>query len=163
MNVSIIGSGNGLLLNRYQAITWTNAELYSIGSLGTNNAFENALSKISATLIRLHCVNSLFPSERNRSGSTLIQLMACCLMAPSHYLNQLWLLTSKVLWHSLRAISPEMLKISILDLNLKITNLKLQPHLPRVWQHQADTWLNVDLSSMKHNGNQLREISHKLV
>ena len=27
--------------------------------------------------------------------------MACCLMAPSHYLNQCWLLISDVLWHSL--------------------------------------------------------------
>ena len=25
--------------------------------------------------------------------------MACCLMAPSHFLNQCWLLISKVLWH----------------------------------------------------------------
>ena len=159
----MVGWVNDLLPKRHQAITWINAELYSIGFSGTKNSFESVLGKISATVIRLHCVNSLFPSEWNRSESTLIQVMACCLMAPSHYLNQFWLLTSKVLWHSLRAISPEMLKISILDMNLKITNLKLQPHLPRVWQHQADTWLNVDLSSMNHNGNQLREISHKLV
>ena len=33
------------------------------------------------------------------SGSTLAQIMACCLMAPSHYLNQCWLLISEVLWH----------------------------------------------------------------
>ena len=26
--------------------------------------------------------------------------MACCLTAPSHYLNQCWLLSSEVLWHS---------------------------------------------------------------
>ena len=26
--------------------------------------------------------------------------MVCCLMAPSHYLNQCWLLNSEVLWHS---------------------------------------------------------------
>ena len=48
-------------------------------------------------------VNSLRPSEaiwRHRSGSTLAQLLACCLTAPSHYLNQCWLIISKVLWHS---------------------------------------------------------------
>ena len=28
---------------------------------------------------------------RDRSGSTLAQVMACCLTAPSHYLNQCWL------------------------------------------------------------------------
>ena len=35
--------------------------------------------------------NSLWPSDtiwRHKSGSTLAQVMACCLMAPSHYLNQ---------------------------------------------------------------------------
>ena len=34
-------------------------------------------------------------------GSILPQVMACCQMAPSHYLNQYWLLiTMGVLWHS---------------------------------------------------------------
>ena len=46
--------------------------------------------------------NSLCPSDamwRHRSGSTLAQVMAWCLMAPSHYLNQYWLIVSGVLWH----------------------------------------------------------------
>ena len=33
---------------------------------------------------------------RQRSWSTLDQVMACCLTAPSHYLNQCWLIISKV-------------------------------------------------------------------
>ena len=50
-------------------------------------------------------VNSLWPSDaicRHRYGSTLVQpqVMVCCLMAPNHYLNQIWLVISKVLWHS---------------------------------------------------------------
>ena len=48
-------------------------------------------------------LNSLGPSDaiwRWRSWSTLVQLMACCLTAPSHYLNQCWLIISQVLWHS---------------------------------------------------------------
>ena len=32
--------------------------------------------------------------------SILVQVMACCLTAPSHYPNQCWLLISVVLWHS---------------------------------------------------------------
>ena len=47
--------------------------------------------------------NSLWPSEtiwRHKSGSLLAQVMACCLTAPSHYLNQCWLIISKVPWHS---------------------------------------------------------------
>ena len=49
------------------------------------------------------CINSLWPSDaiwRHRSGSTLAQVMACCLTAPSHYLNQCWLNISVALWHS---------------------------------------------------------------
>ena len=47
-------------------------------------------------------LNSLWPSDailRHRSGSTLVQIMACCLTAPSHYLNLCWLI-STVKWHS---------------------------------------------------------------
>ena len=47
-------------------------------------------------------VNSLWPSDaiwRHKSGSPLAQVMACCLMASSHYLNQYWLIISEVLWH----------------------------------------------------------------
>ena len=47
--------------------------------------------------------NSLWPSDaiwRHRSGSTLAQVMACCLTAPTHYLNQCWLIISKIQLHS---------------------------------------------------------------
>ena len=43
------------------------------------------------------CYNSLRPSDtiwRHRSMSTLAQIMVCCLTAPSHYLNQCWLIKS---------------------------------------------------------------------
>ena len=45
----------------------------------------------------MSCLNSLKPSDaiwRQRSGSTLVQVMACCLTAPSHYLNLCWLIIS---------------------------------------------------------------------
>ena len=46
-------------------------------------------------------VNSLWPSDLIylRSWSTLIQVMAYCLIAPSHYLNQCWLTIKEILWH----------------------------------------------------------------
>ena len=47
--------------------------------------------------------NSLWHSDAiwwHRSRSTLVQLMACCLTAPSHYLNQCWLIIIKVQWCS---------------------------------------------------------------
>ena len=66
------------------------------------------------TLTQCGLVNSLRPSDtiwRHRSGSTLVQVMACCLTAPSHYLNQCWLI-SEVQWQFhkryLRHESPEL-------------------------------------------------------
>ena len=44
-----------------------------------------------------HC--RLWPNDaiwRHRSVSTLAQVMACCLMAPSHYLNPCWLSIGEV-------------------------------------------------------------------
>ena len=44
-------------------------------------------------------VDSLWLSEaiwRPRSGSALAQVMACCLTAPSHYLNLCWLIINEV-------------------------------------------------------------------
>ena len=37
---------------------------------------------------------------RQGSRSTLVQVMACSLTAPSHYLNQCWLIITKVQWCS---------------------------------------------------------------
>ena len=48
-------------------------------------------------------INLLWPRDaiwRNMSGSTLDQVMAWCLTAPSHYLNQCWLIICYVMWHS---------------------------------------------------------------
>ena len=45
------------------------------------------------------CLNSLQPGDtiwQHRSESTLAQVMACCLTAPSHYLNQCRLVISEV-------------------------------------------------------------------
>ena len=65
---------------RHQAITWTNVDQL----LWHQVAFP---------------INSLRPSDDiwwHRSLSTSAQVMACCLTAPSHYLNQCWLTISKV-------------------------------------------------------------------
>ena len=68
----------------HQAITWANVDPdlcdHNMPSLGHKD------------------FNSLWPSDaiwRQRSGSTLAQVMACCLTAPSYYLNQCWLIISK--------------------------------------------------------------------
>ena len=45
-----------------------------------------------------HC--GLATPQRQRTESTLAQVMACCLTAQRHYLNQCWLIINKILWHS---------------------------------------------------------------
>ena len=53
--------------------------------------------------ISSHGINSLWPNDaiwRQRTESTLAQVMACCLTAPSHYLNQCWLIISKIQFNS---------------------------------------------------------------
>ena len=50
-----------------------------------------------------NAINSLWPSDavwRKDLGQHLVQVMACCLTAPSYYLNQCWLIISEVRWHS---------------------------------------------------------------
>ena len=52
-------------------------------------------------------INSLWHSDAiwgQISGSILDQVMACRLMARSHYLNQCWLFLSKIPWHSSEGI-----------------------------------------------------------
>ena len=71
-------------------------------------------------------INSLRPSDaiwRHRSGSTLAQIMACCLTAPSHYLNQCWLIINKVQLHS--SDDNFTRDISATNINMKIAHLSL--------------------------------------
>ena len=83
---------------------------------------------------KLSQINPLWPSEViwwQGSRSTLAQVMACCLTAPSHYLNQCWLMMSEVLWHSPdNNFTKKTLKIFIIELSLKFTNLILSLNPP---------------------------------
>ena len=60
--------------------------------------FHSRASSIRLILIKMF--RSCDTIWRHRSGSTLALLMACCPIAPSHYLNQYWLTISGVLCHS---------------------------------------------------------------
>ena len=77
-------------------------------------------------------INSLWPGDtiwRQWSWSTLAQVMACCLTAPGHYLNQCWLPNSEVLWHSAES-NFTVIAQQLYHMTLKIVLLKLLPHLP---------------------------------
>ena len=71
--------------------------------------------------------------------------MACCLTAPSHYLNQCWLIISEVIWHS-----PEnnfavwMSKLLIIIMGLNIILLKLRLHFPGAYEFMRDILFNFE-------------------
>ena len=69
------------------------------------------------------CVNSLWPGDsiwQHRSGSTMVHVMACCLAAPSHYLNQYCLIiTIEFCGTHLWLISQDVFKISICKMSSK--------------------------------------------
>ena len=93
---------------------WCRALIFSLICAWINGWVSNreagdreAIMPIMTSLYLFRCrrgaINSSEPSDaiwRQRSGSTLAQTMACCLTAPSHSLNQCWLIITKVEWYS---------------------------------------------------------------
>ena len=79
-------------------------------------------------LNHIYFINSLRPTDviwRYRCGSTLTQVMAWWLTAPSHYPNQCWLLISEVLWHSSESNSTARAQAIILHNELESYILKI--------------------------------------
>ena len=93
-------------------------------------------------VVFLYFVNSLWPSDaiwRHISGTTLAQVRACCLTAPSHYLNHCLFIFKGVFGPSprLKAIWYGLLKISLFFLSkvsLKVRLLKLFTNLPGAYK-----------------------------
>ena len=92
-----------LLSIRQQAITSTNVIYF----IAWHRATRPQCVEDRVVLTGYIIFNSLWPGDaiwRHRTRSTLVQIMACCLTAPSHYLNQCWLIISEVPWHSSQGI-----------------------------------------------------------
>ena len=110
-----------------------------------------------------------------RSGSTFAQTMACCLTSPSHYLVHCGFCGIRM-----GAIYLEILMISICKIELCYNRPKSNSLWPSdtiwqhrsgstlvqvmvvAWRHQAITWTNVDLSSVRFRDIQLRGISQDI-
>ena len=91
---------------RQQAISWTNVDpdLCCHMALLGNNSFSYYKLQFGAATELTHW-GLVMPIRRQRSGSTLAQVMVWCLMAPRHYLNQCWLIISKApVTHSLQPV-----------------------------------------------------------
>ena len=79
-------------------------------------------------------VKSLWPSDavwrRHWTGSLLSQVMACCLVAPSHYLNQCWLIISGDQRHQFEGNFTRDRSVVNHYIISKITYLKFHSNLP---------------------------------
>ena len=97
INWTITNIINWTLTNKFQ---WY--FIHNTNYLYHCNALENVIGKMAIIIFRFQCVNSSWPSDiiwRHRwSKSRLPQVMACCLRASSHYLNQHWFIISEVQW-----------------------------------------------------------------
>ena len=99
-------------------------------------------------------LNSLWPSDaiwRHRSGSTLAQVMACCLTATSHYLNQCWLVIIKGQWHSSDGylsitVTTHLLSIECADWP-KLHNM-FKACDANVWQREFPVGFPVEISAL---------------
>ena len=96
--------GCGYMAAAARSFIW--ALLWVIVYLSLNNINtigHVALVAIIGTTLLVPCLNSLWCGDAiwcHRSWPTLVQVMVCCLMPPSHYLNHCWPIISEVLWHS---------------------------------------------------------------
>ena len=64
-----------------------------------DSAHGPGVTRLSQCHDNVDSLHSLWPIDviwRQGSRSTLAQVMACCLTAPSHYLNQFWFIINKV-------------------------------------------------------------------
>ena len=81
----------------------------------------------------------LHPSLPLKSGSPLAQVMACCLAAPSHFLNQCWLIRFCVI--PTRALSQRVPKLLccimnfLKNHNFRITAISPKSHWALPWSH----------------------------
>ena len=93
------------------------------------------------------------PSGDKRSGSTLAQVMAFCLTAPSHYLNQCLLIINKIKSSDihLRASSQEITQPSITEIIWKIKCLTFHSNFPGANEIKiAIAWMIFDIPYARH-------------
>ena len=105
---------NRIVLNDVSQLRFSNMAsdwLAAQPTAGQTPHYKTLVSPINNYVLN---INSLMPSEaiwRYRSGSTLAQVTACCLTAPSHYLNLYWFHVSEVYAIHIRAISLPVFKL----------------------------------------------------
>ena len=127
INWVIIGPGNGLSLVRCQAITWTNAGLLSIGLMGTYFS-EIWIEILSFSFKKMQLKMSSARMVVNKLGHHWSRQWLVACSAPSHYLNQCWIIVN---WTYFSEIWIEILSFSFKKMQLKKSSAKMVAILSR--------------------------------
>ena len=105
-----LAAGRLIVYTNYDFWIWTMLDTDSIlqllSCMQSVDCINNSQTLWDPFFISFH-VNSLWPGDAiwwHETRSTLTQIMACCLTAPSHYLNQCWLIIGEVPWLSSEGI-----------------------------------------------------------
>ena len=114
-------NGSFLLCSHYSGSVW-----YVQGQSGLVFLASHLSSQISWIPGLTHC--GLVMPYSDRFGSTLAQVMAWCLTAPSHHLNQCWLCISQAQRYSCQGNFTRDTEV-ISCISLKFTYLKFNSHI----------------------------------
>ena len=109
----------------------------------------------------LQCIHSVWHSDvicLHRSGSALAQVMALCLLAQSHYLNECWPIISEVLWHTLKSKFTASIQVTILYNEFENCTCTKNFVLP----HSTDVVLTLRSYVFKADNNPFRMQMHKV-
>ena len=93
------------------------------------NAFESVVCEMAAMVSRPQCVNLLMSGDDlwHYRMSTSDQILAYCLMAPNHYMNQSWLIAYRPLRIYFNATGINIQAFSLNKLYLKMLASKFKP------------------------------------
>ena len=105
----ILQHGNHWGLNVLKATNWNWIINHQWGIHGYHSETPTppVMTNQSMWCLYVSVINSLWPGDAiwwHGTRSTLAQVMACCRMAPRHYLNQCWLIIVEFPWHSSQGI-----------------------------------------------------------
>ena len=104
----------------------------NILNLGLHNNSKRSTISHKIWALNINSFRFIDSTKRRRSWPTLVEVMACCLPAPSINLNQYWAVMSSGI--QLTTISEGMHKISVIEMCFEINSLR--PNDAYTWMCQ---------------------------
>ena len=86
-------------LNGWRVIAWTSKSSHTDRQTDTHTQTQAMTIPVGQKRPRVKKPTKQKNPKNHRKWSTLALAMTCCTIAPSHYLNQCWLIINNVKWH----------------------------------------------------------------